>query len=69
MFVRETDFFITSTLTFCMSTFWLNSGGNLVDFSSFWSTEVAMSPRSALIAQLGGGLRFPVLEWTLLHKT
>jgi hypothetical protein len=37
-----THFFITSTLTFFMSTFWLNSAGNLVDFSSFASTLDAM---------------------------
>lgn len=28
-------FFMTSTLTFSMSTFWLNSGGNFVRFRSF----------------------------------
>ena len=37
-----TDFFMTSTLTFSMSTFWLNSGGNFVRFRSFWSTVWAM---------------------------
>jgi hypothetical protein len=30
-------------LTFCISTFWLNSGGNLVLLSSFASTPVAMA--------------------------
>lgn len=33
---------MTCRLTFCMSTFWLNSGGNLVLLSSFASTPVAM---------------------------
>ncbi len=37
-----THLFITSRFTFCMSTFWLNSGGNFVDFSILASTEVAM---------------------------
>ena len=36
-------FFMTCTLTFCMSTFWLNSGGNLVLLRSFASTPVAMA--------------------------
>lgn len=35
-------FFMTSTLTFCMSTFWLNSAGNFVDLSSLESTLEAM---------------------------
>ena len=35
-------FFMTSTLTFCMSTFWLNSAGNLVNLSSLASTLEAM---------------------------
>lgn len=35
-------FFMTWRLTFCMSTFWLNSGGNLVARKSFWSTVAAM---------------------------
>jgi hypothetical protein len=35
-------FFITSMFTFCISTFWLNSGGNLVCARSFWSTELAI---------------------------
>lgn len=39
---EETDFFMTCRLTFCMSTFWLNSGGNLVLFKSLASTPVAM---------------------------
>jgi len=39
---RDTHFFMTCTLTFCISTFWLNSGGNLVLLSSFASTPVAM---------------------------
>ncbi len=39
---ENTHFFITCTLTFCISTFWLNSGGNLVLLSSFASTPVAM---------------------------
>jgi hypothetical protein len=30
-------------LTFCMSTFWLNSGGNLVLLRSFASTPVAIA--------------------------
>ena len=34
---------MTCTLTFCMSTFWLNSGGNLVLLSNFASTPVAMA--------------------------
>lgn len=38
----ETDFFMTCRLTFCISTFWLNSGGNLVLFKSLASTPVAM---------------------------
>ena len=33
---------ITSKLTLFMSTFWLNSGGNLVALKSFWSTVAAM---------------------------
>jgi hypothetical protein len=33
---------MTCRLTFCMSTFWLNSGGNLVARKSFWSTVVAI---------------------------
>jgi hypothetical protein len=33
---------MTWRLTFFMSTFWLNSGGNLVDFSSRASTPDAM---------------------------
>lgn len=35
-------FFITWMLTFCISTFWLNSGGNFVLLRSFASTPVAM---------------------------
>lgn len=35
-------FFITSTFTFLMSTFWLKSAGNFVCFSSFASTLVAI---------------------------
>jgi hypothetical protein len=38
----HTNFFMTSTLTFCMSTLRLNSGGNFVDFNNFASTLVAM---------------------------
>lgn len=38
----KTHFFMTWMLTFCMSTFRLNSGGNLVLFSSLASTPVAM---------------------------
>ena len=40
--IGDAHFFITSTLTFCMSTFWLNSTGNFVDFKILASTEVAM---------------------------
>jgi hypothetical protein len=42
IFGTYTYFFITSTLTFCMSTFWLNSGGNFVDFNNFASTLLAI---------------------------
>lgn len=45
-------FFMTSTLTFCISTFWLNSGGNFVCFNSFWSTV------SAMVDVLCGGCSF-----------
>ena len=38
----KTHFFMTSMLTFFMSTFWLNSIGNFVDLSSFVSTLDAM---------------------------
>lgn len=38
----DTHFFMTWRLTFCMSTFWLNSGGNFVARKSFWSTVAAM---------------------------
>lgn len=38
----DTHFFMTCRLTFCMSTFWLNSGGNLVLLRSLASTPVAM---------------------------
>jgi hypothetical protein len=38
----HTNFFMTSTLTFCISTFWLNSGGNFVVLRSFASTLVAI---------------------------
>lgn len=38
----RTYFFMTWRLTLVMSTFWLNSRGNLVLFSSFASTPVAM---------------------------
>ena len=34
MVVWSAYFFMTCRLTFCMSTFWANSGGNLVDFMS-----------------------------------
>ena len=33
---------MTCRLTFCISTFWLNSGGNFVLLRSFASTPVAM---------------------------
>ena len=39
---QSTHFFMTCRLTFCMSTFWLNSGGNFVLLRSFASTPVAM---------------------------
>lgn len=42
-------FFMTSTLTFCMSTFWLNSAGNFVDLSSLASTLEAMVRRMNVI--------------------
>lgn len=38
----DAHFFMTWRLTFCISTFWLNSGGNLVARKSFWSTVAAM---------------------------
>lgn len=37
-----TYFFMTWRLTLVMSTFWLNSGGNLVVLSNLASTPVAM---------------------------
>lgn len=40
-----TYFFMTCRLTLVMSTFWLNSGGNLVLLRSFASTPVAMMGR------------------------
>lgn len=45
---KITHFFITSMLTLVMSTFWLNSGGNLVCRSSFLSTGVAIARRERL---------------------
>lgn len=39
-----TNFLMTCRLTFCMSTFWLNSAGNLVDFKS------RASPAEAIVA-------------------
>jgi hypothetical protein len=39
---------MTCTFTFCMSTFWLNSGGNFVDFKSRASTPEAMAEASIL---------------------
>lgn len=38
----RTHFFMTCRLTLVMSTFWLNSGGNLVLLRSFASTPVAI---------------------------
>lgn len=46
-----TNFFMTCRLTFCMSTFLLNSGGNLVDFKSRASTLEAM------VGQIGSSTR------------
>jgi hypothetical protein len=42
---------MTWVLTFCMSTFWLNSGGNLVDFKSRWSVLDAMMSRSPTLVR------------------
>lgn len=59
-------FFITSTFTFFMSTFWLNSGGNLVCLSSFASTFVAMLVSDG--GDLTGGRKNPLrFEITELH--
>lgn len=49
----NTHFFMTCRLTFCMSTFWLNSGGNLVLLRSLASTPVAMRGNGLA----GGALR------------
>jgi len=49
--VYWTYFFRTSTLTFCMSTFVLNSGGNFVDFNNFASTELAILICFALLGR------------------
>ena len=49
-----TYFFMTSTLTFFMSTFWLNSGGNLVCRSSFASTLAAILMRWKITEGAGG---------------
>lgn len=43
-----TNFLTTWTLTFCISTFWLNSGGNLVDFMSRASPPEAMMGKRSL---------------------
>jgi hypothetical protein len=50
-------FFITSTLTLFMSTFWLNSGGNLVCRSSFVSTLAAMLTQKRLSTRCSISLR------------
>ena len=46
-----TNFFITGRLTFSMSTRWLNSGGNLVDFISRASTLEAIVGNGLLPAR------------------
>lgn len=50
-----TYFFMTCRLTLVMSTFWLNSGGNLVLLRSFASTPVAMMGR---MLDMGCRLRY-----------
>lgn len=49
----RTYFFMTCRLTFCMSTFWENSGGNLVDFMSRASPPDAMLGHAAVAAKDG----------------
>lgn len=58
----EAHFFMTCRLTFCMSTFRLNSGGNLVLLRSLASTPVAMIG-SGLVGVL---LRAPMWSTELL---
>lgn len=61
-------FFITCRLTFCMSTFWLNSGGNFVLLRSFASTPVAMAARRCGIASSGRsccGAPWAESRWTV----
>lgn len=53
-------FFMRSTLTFSISTFWLNSGGNLVARRRFWSTlraivlAIERRPRREVLLTVGG---------------
>lgn len=59
-------FFMTSTLTFCMSTFWLNSAGNLVNLSSLASTLEAMeSDTTAIVRWILNEIETKVGPWTL----
>ena len=53
---RPAYFFMTSIFTFCMSTFWLNSSGNLVCARSFWSTEAAILAESTLASCAEGNV-------------
>jgi CHASE2 domain-containing sensor protein len=63
---QEAYFFITWTLTFCMSTFWLNSGGNLVLLRSLASTPVAMIAGVGCLGQ--GGRWICRIRWCCVWK-
>lgn len=72
---KITHFFITSMLTLVMSTFWLNSGGNLVCRSSFLSTGVAIARRERLreVERRGRnarveGANMSTARWSVRHE-
>ena len=63
------DFFITSTFTLVMSTFWLNSGGNFVCLINFRSCADAMTSKAVnVLARQGAKGRYAEgLRWVLLR--
>ena len=61
-------FFMTSTLTFCISTFWLNSGGNLVDLRSFASTVEAMPLSKYLTMHFWKDVGITSASMNLIHE-
>ena len=59
---------MTCRLTFCMSTFWLNSGGNLVARRSLESTVAAMTASSWTQRCLAELASLMFLVWLLLAE-